>query len=159
MSRRIESQTLQKAASPSRFPVFLRHGILNQCANDGHLVIKCCAISSVANHLDIMQYDYSIWQNNWKQSSLPLFNLFLLLTVLKMFLIPYPLICRSPTSLWPSLHYCCVHGLSRYVIHFLSPSPPWPLQSDSCQSVPCFHASASVLFISSLPSLSILEEA
>ena len=63
-----------------------------------------------------------------------------------------------PLSLWPSPH-CC---LCLWVMHIWSLAHPFTffhavlpfhLPSDSCQPVPCIHASVSILFISLFCSL------
>ena len=67
--------------------------------------------------------------------------------------IPLPALPSSTQPLSPSSsghHHTivCVYGLCMYVL-WLIPSPfiQFPLPSDSCQSVPCVHASVSILSV------------
>ena len=63
-----------------------------------------------------------------------------------------------PPSLCPSPHCClspwavCICSLAN-PLTFFHPYSPSPLPADSCQSVPCIHASVSILFTSLFCSL------
>ena len=85
---------------------------------------------------------------------------FLLLTLLQMLpFTPFALLhsVPSPPSLWPSPH-CC---LCLWLMHLCSLAKPFAffhsvpttLPSNGCQSVPCIHSSASILFVSLFCSL------
>ena len=63
-----------------------------------------------------------------------------------------------PPSLCPSPH-CCLSPWAVFIcslanpLTFFHPYSPSPLPADSCQSVPCIHASVSILFTSLFCSL------